>query len=164
MGHLGHLKEEYRALVGRLDAGAVALPEPRDPRAWQGWKEILEILYTPEDAALAARLPVAPTGLGALAKRLGVSEDELRPRLEAMCDRGLVLDLVSPRTGKAKYLLSPPVVGFFEWMLHDRGRTMRRLAGRVLLRGRTVPSRPGGRRPGWSFVADVAAIGAIIAP
>ncbi len=117
MGHLGHLKEEYRALVGRLEAGPVSLPEPRDPRAWEGWKEILEILYTPEEAALAAQLPVVLTKLDALAKRLGIPEPDLRPRLEAMCDKGLVLDLVSPRTGRTKYLLSPPVVGFFEFSL-----------------------------------------------
>ena len=29
MGHLGHLKQEYRALVRRLAAREVALPEPR---------------------------------------------------------------------------------------------------------------------------------------
>ena len=48
MGHLGHLKQEYRDLVRRLDAGIVGLPEPEDPAAWVGWKEILEILYTAE--------------------------------------------------------------------------------------------------------------------
>ncbi|MBC8327185.1 MAG: hypothetical protein H8E31_00385, partial [Planctomycetes bacterium] len=41
MGHLGHLKEEYQDLVQRLDAGQVGLPEPSDPVAWQGWKELL---------------------------------------------------------------------------------------------------------------------------
>ena len=72
MGHLGHLKEEYRDLVRRLEAGPVALPEPEDPRARQGWREILEILYTPEEAAIAARLPVRPaTARGACEARSG---------------------------------------------------------------------------------------------
>jgi Pyruvate/2-oxoacid:ferredoxin oxidoreductase delta subunit len=122
MGHLGHVKEEYRALAKRLEAGPVALPEPTDPRAWKGWQEILEILYTPEDAALASKLPVIPTDLDALAAHLGVNAQVLKPRLDAMCDKGLVLDLVHPETGRAKYLLSPPVVGFFEFSLmraHD---------------------------------------------
>jgi Pyruvate/2-oxoacid:ferredoxin oxidoreductase delta subunit len=117
MGHLGRLKEEYRDLVGRLSAGTVALPEPRDPRAWQGWKEILEILYTPEEAELASQLPVRPVGLDRLAKRLGRPEAELKLRLDAMADKGLVMDLVHPRTGRVSYLLSPPVVGFFEYSL-----------------------------------------------
>src|SRR5512136_918133 len=117
MGHLGHLKQEYRDLVARLDTGAVALPEPSDPGAWQGWKDILEILYTPEEAALAARLPWRPTSLEGLSRRLGVPAEELRPRLEAMCDKGVVMDLVHPRSGRRAYLLSPPVVGFFEYSL-----------------------------------------------
>lgn len=122
MGHLGHLKQEYRSLIKRLEKGQVALPEPRDPRAWHGWKEILEILYTPEEAELASRLPTRPTSLGQLARRLGMTAEELAPRLDAMCDRGLVMDLVNPRTGRARYFLSPPVVGFFEFSLmrlHD---------------------------------------------
>jgi len=122
MGHLGRLKEEYRDLVNRLDEGTVALPEPTDPRAWDGWREILEILYTPEEAALAARMPIRPVSLAKLARRLGVAEAELEPRLDAMCDKGVVMDLVHPRTGRRSYLLSPPVVGFFEYSLmraHD---------------------------------------------
>ncbi len=117
MGHLGRLKDEYRALVGRLERGPVALPEPADESAWQGWREILEILYTPEEAAIAARMPARPTSLARLSARLGVPEAELGPRLDAMCDRGVVMDLVHPRTGARSYLLSPPVVGFFEYSL-----------------------------------------------
>ncbi len=117
MGHLGHLKEEYRALVRRLGAGPVALPEPADPRAWQGWREILEILYSPEEAELASRMPVHPMPIGELSVRLGVGEEPLRARLEPMCDKGLILDLVHSRTGETKYLLAPPVVGFFEFSM-----------------------------------------------
>jgi ferredoxin len=122
MGHQGHLKQEYRELVHRLDAGTSAMPEPSDPTAWQGWKEILEILFTPEDAALAARLPVLPASLERIAARTGLRPEVLKPRLDAMADKGLVLDLVSKRTGKVTYLLSPPVVGFFEFSMmraHD---------------------------------------------
>jgi ferredoxin len=52
-----------------------------------------------------------------LAERLGIPEAELGPRLDAMCDKGLAMDLVSPRNGRTSYLLSPPVVGFFEYSL-----------------------------------------------
>ncbi len=117
MGHLGRLKQEYRDLLSRLDRGTMALPEPEDERARQGLQEILEILFTPEEAALASRLPVRPTSLDRLAARLAVGAEELAARLEPMCDRGVVLDLVHPKTGKRTYMLSPPVVGFFEYSL-----------------------------------------------
>jgi NAD-dependent dihydropyrimidine dehydrogenase PreA subunit len=117
MGHLGHLKDEYRELVRRLSAGQVALPEPEDPRAREGFREILEIMYTPEEAALAARLPIAPSDLATISARVGVATDVLLPRLEAMCDKGVVVDLVSRRTGETRYVLSPPVVGFFEFSM-----------------------------------------------
>jgi NAD-dependent dihydropyrimidine dehydrogenase PreA subunit len=42
---------------------------------------------------------------------------ELAPKLAQMCDRGLVMDLVHPRTGKVRYFLAPPVVGFLEFSL-----------------------------------------------
>jgi Pyruvate/2-oxoacid:ferredoxin oxidoreductase delta subunit len=122
MGHLGRLKQEYRDLLSRLDRGTVALPEPDDERARQGLQDVLEILYTPEEAALASRLPVRPTSLEKLAARLGVEAGALQARLEPMCDRGVVMDLVNPRTGKRVYMLSPPIVGFFEYSLmraHD---------------------------------------------
>jgi len=117
MGHLGHLKEQYRELVTRLAASTVALPEPTDERARAGFREILEIMYTPEEAAIAARLPVAPADLRTVAKSLGMAETDLRPKLDAMCDKGVVVDLVSKRTGETRYLLSPPVVGFFEFSM-----------------------------------------------
>lgn len=123
MGHQGHLKEEYRDLVERLGAGPVGLPEPRGERAQSGWREILEILYSPEEAALAARLPVRPASLERIARRLKVKPEALEPRLDAMADKGLVMDLIHPTTGKRSYLLAPPVVGFFEFSLmraHDK--------------------------------------------
>jgi Pyruvate/2-oxoacid:ferredoxin oxidoreductase delta subunit len=122
MGHLGHLKQEYRALVRRLEANQVAYPEPEEPAAWQGWKEALEILYTPEEAALAARLPWRPSSLAQLESRLGIPRAELQARFEPMCEKGVMMDLVHPRTGEVRYLLSPPLVGFIEFTMmraHD---------------------------------------------
>jgi len=117
MGHLGRMKDEYRDLVKRLERGTMALPEPEDARAEQARREILEILFAPEEAALAARLPVRPISLDRLAERLAVPAKELEARLEPMCERGVALDLVNPRSGKRSYMLAPPVVGFFEYSL-----------------------------------------------
>ncbi len=117
VGHLGHLKAQYHDLSQRLDANPVGMPEPSSAEARAGWQEILEIIYTPEEAALAARLPLMPAGLRAIAKRVGLSPEELKPRLETMADKGIVMDLVHPESGKVRYLLSPPVVGFFEFSM-----------------------------------------------
>lgn len=117
MGHVGRMKDEYRALSKRLEAGTISLPEPADEAAQKARQELLELLYTPDEASLASRLPVLPASLRHIAARLGVPEAELKPRLEALCDKGLVFDLVSPRTGRTKYMLSPPVVGFFEFSM-----------------------------------------------
>ena len=122
MGHMSQLKQEYRALMERLDHHAVALPRPEDERALEGWRELLEVMYTPEEAALASRMPMMPTSLGKLARRLDMPEQELADKLEPLCDKGLVMDLVNSRTGETKYLLAPPVVGFFEFSMmraHD---------------------------------------------
>ena len=115
MGPLGHLKTEYQPLLHRLDAGLVGMPEPADEAARHGWQRILEILFTPEEAALAARLPVRPAKLKTVAERVGMAPDALRPLLEPLCDKGLVMDLMNPRTGEVRYLLAPPVIGFFEF-------------------------------------------------
>jgi ferredoxin len=123
MGHLHSLKGEFRDLARRLGAGgAIGFLEPENPEATAAWREILEILFTAEEAALAARMPLKPAPLLELSKRFAIPEHQLRPRLEAMCEKGIVMDLVSPRTQEISYLLSPPVVGFIEFSLmraHD---------------------------------------------
>ncbi|TNF74613.1 MAG: hypothetical protein EP299_07005, partial [Acidobacteria bacterium] len=99
MGHLGHLRSEYQDLIHRLDAGVIGMPEPASEEAELGRRKILEILFSPEDAALAAKMPVRPAKLEVVAKRVGITAEELEPRLDALCDRGIVMDLVHPRTG-----------------------------------------------------------------
>lgn len=62
-------------------------------------------------------MPWAPTCAGRLAARLGEPEDTVRTRLEGLADKGLVFDFTSPRSGKVRYVLAPPVVGFFEFTM-----------------------------------------------
>jgi len=117
VGHLGQLKAEYRALVQRLDASFMPFPAPEDERAFAGFREALEILYRPEDAALAARMPHKPARLEELAARLGLPAAELAPRLEELCERGLVMDLIHPKSGEVRFMLSPPLGGFLEFSM-----------------------------------------------
>ena len=114
IGHITGLGRSHQDLAKRLKRGPVAMVEPQDPAARRAWREILEILFTPDDAALAARLPVVPTTVADLARRTGMDAGVLRTRLDAMAGRGLVLDLRDARSGATTYMLAPPVVGFFE--------------------------------------------------
>jgi ferredoxin len=117
VGHLRQLKAEYRALADRLQVGTCAFPEPADDAAWEGWKAVLTLVFPAEEALLLARMPVVPSPLATLSARFGVPGPELGPRLDALCDRGVLLDLVDPKTGERSYLLAPPVVGFVEFSM-----------------------------------------------
>ncbi|MBI5547700.1 MAG: 4Fe-4S dicluster domain-containing protein [Deltaproteobacteria bacterium] len=117
MGHLGRLKDEYRALASRLGAGTTALPEPDAEAARQARQDLLQLLYTPDEARLASLMPVLPSSLEDVARRASTAPEALTPRLEELCDKGLVIDLVSPTTGKTTYMLAPPVIGFFEFSM-----------------------------------------------
>lgn len=130
MGHGGFEGLEHARLAARLTRGPVALVEPRDPAARRAWREIIEILFTPTDASLAACLPVGPTTPEKLTGRTGLDAATVRRRLDEMAHRGLVLDIVDPRTGEQMYMLAPPVVGFFEFSLMrlDDGLPKARLA------------------------------------
>ncbi len=130
MGHDAFAGPEHARLAARLASGPVAMVEPRDPAARRAWHDIMEILFTRDDAALAACLPVRPTTPEKLTARTGLDAETLRGRLDAMAQRGLVLDLVDRRTGEQTYMLAPPVVGFFEFSLMrlDDGLPKARLA------------------------------------
>jgi NAD-dependent dihydropyrimidine dehydrogenase PreA subunit len=116
MGHASRMTREHMDLADRLQHGTAAMAEPKDPVARRAWQEILEILFSPEEAALAARLPVLPTTLEDIASRTGLDAESLRGRLDTMADKGLVLDLPGPGNGTV-YMLAPPVVGFFEFSM-----------------------------------------------
>jgi len=78
MGHAAGLGRAHQDLAKRLLRGPVAMVEPQDPAARRAWREILETLFSPDDAALAARLPVVPTTLADLARHTGMGEGGLR--------------------------------------------------------------------------------------
>ena len=114
MGHLASQHKAYQDLRDRLDRMPIGMPEG------EGLYDILRLLYTEEEAQLGARMPVKPATIEQLSTRLDMPEARLRPLLDRMADVGTIMDLVSPRTGVVRYLLSPPVVGFFEFSLMKR--------------------------------------------
>jgi len=115
MGHIT-AKMEYEKLRAKVDRYPVGAP------ATETLYEILKTLYTPEEAELASQLPLKFSTLGALSRRLKIPEDQLRSRLEPLCDKGLVMDLTLG--GKRRYVIVPTVVGFFEFSMMRRRENM----------------------------------------
>jgi Fe-S-cluster-containing hydrogenase component 2 len=74
--------------------------------------EILKILYTKDEAALAVKLPFLPMTLDALADRTGIKETKLKPALEKMVKKGIVFEQIGG--DEPMYRLLPTVVGFSE--------------------------------------------------
>jgi len=107
MGHLT-LKQAAR-LTKRLDANPVGAPYS------EVLCEILTILFTPEEADLAVRMPYGFSSLERLSRLLGLPAGELAPRLDRMADKGLVLDLRVKE--KTLWVLSPLIIGFFEFTM-----------------------------------------------
>jgi ferredoxin len=108
MGHIA-IKEEYGRLQRRLEGAAVAAVESAV------LYDILSMLFSPEEASIAARMPYGFASTGRLARMLKIPADDLAPRLTAMAAKGLVFDI--ERKGRSYWFLNPLVIGFFEFTM-----------------------------------------------
>jgi Pyruvate/2-oxoacid:ferredoxin oxidoreductase delta subunit len=140
------MDEVYRRLAARLDA----LPHgfPRTPGGVE--LRILQKIFSPEDAALAARLMPMPESVAELARRLRLEAEELGPRLEGMATRGQIL--AARRDGQPVYMLAPFVVGIYEFQL---GRMDAELAALFEEYAPTLVRELGGSRPALARVVPV---------
>ena len=80
-------------------------------------------LFTPEEAALAVKMPFGPTGLEDVAVAAGMEPEAARRMLEGMADKGLVF--INSRAGKDRYNLMALLPGVFEFQFM-RGETRER--------------------------------------
>jgi len=96
----------YRRLQERLDRMPTGAPDS------PVFQRILRLLFTPDEADLAAQMPTLGP-LSGLARRLGRDIEELDPIVTSMARRGLVLDL--EHHGRRYVALAPVVIGFFEF-------------------------------------------------
>lgn len=107
MGHINNQDQAYRNLQKRLTQKVQGAPD--SPTLMK----ILSILFSPEDAELARKLPHNFTSLDTLSKNFHIPKDELNTKLTDMAKRGLVLDVEN--NGLRYFTLPPVVVGFFEF-------------------------------------------------
>ena len=106
MGHMHGTEQAYTLLRKRLTQkvqGASDSPT---------LMKILSMLYSPDEADLARRLPHNLTSLDTLSKSLEIPETELRKKLTDMAHRGVVVDI--EHDGQSYYTLPPVVIGLFE--------------------------------------------------
>ncbi len=108
MGHKVNPDKEYQMLRERYDRMVTGAPDSPHMLG------ILKMLFTPEEAQLARRLPAKPMALERLARRTGMAEDALEDKLGAMALRGLVLDFTYK--DRRFFMLPPVVIGFFEFV------------------------------------------------
>ena len=113
----------YKQLALRLDA----LPNGFPPTEDGAELRLLEYLFRPEEAALAAGLRLAFETPAEIAERLGGEPRELRKQLKVMARRGLI------RAGRADtgrglgYGLLPFAVGIYEFQFKNIDAEMARL-------------------------------------
>jgi ferredoxin len=103
------VKESYRKLSERLNR----FPQGAPPT--ELLFRILEVLFTPEEAALVSLLPIKPFNLKAAAHVWHKSEAESRAVLDKLASRGMMLD--TEIDGEQAYVLPPPMAGFFEFSM-----------------------------------------------
>lgn len=106
-------KEAYKSLEKRLNKFPQGAPPSKT------LYQILSLLFTEEEAQLAALLPIRPFSVKKAAKIWQISEYQALKQLELLCAKGVLLDLT--HQGKTTYFLPPPMVGFFEFSLMRTG-------------------------------------------
>jgi len=113
MGHILNSDREYRLLQQRLDRNLTGAPYSPT------FTQILEILFTPEEAKFVRDLPSRPMALEDLSRKLNVPQNALADRLGGMAQRGLILDFEAK--GKRFFALPPLVIGLFEYTFMRTG-------------------------------------------
>jgi Na+-translocating ferredoxin:NAD+ oxidoreductase RNF subunit RnfB len=114
MGHIGDAKEQiYHALAERLNKNPVGVPVN------ETLMQILQRLYSESEAMVGSKFPLIPMTLEKISGITGIEEIELKPILESMANKGLVMDF--PRRDTYYYMLAPMVVGFFEYTFMRTG-------------------------------------------
>lgn len=108
---MGHLvaKDIYGPLGEKIDSFSVRTPQT------EAFHAMLRELYSPDEAELIVQMPFGLSTLGRISRITGRQADELRPILERLCDKGLVVDL--DLGGKYRYMPAPFVIGIFEFTM-----------------------------------------------
>ncbi|WP_243295141.1 4Fe-4S dicluster domain-containing protein [Geothrix mesophila] len=104
----------YERLVARLNR----FPQGAPPS--ERLLQILRLLVSEEEAGLLAQVPIRPFTARRAAAIWKIPEARARKVLEALAGRAMLLDMV--HDGETRYVMPPPMAGFFEFsMMRVRG-------------------------------------------
>lgn len=107
MGHV--TAKSYLDLQKRLDDSTQGAP------ASESLYQILEVLFTEEEAQLTSVLPLKMFGVKEAAKRWKKEEAEAEKILDGLADKAILID--SEKDGVKLYCLAPTMAGFFEFSI-----------------------------------------------
>jgi ferredoxin len=107
------LKKSYQTLSDRLSL----FPQGAPPS--ELLFKILEVLFTTDEAALVALLPIKPFNVAAAAKIWKKPVVESQIILEGLASKGMLLDM--EMRGEQIFVLPPPMAGFFEFSMMRLG-------------------------------------------
>jgi len=121
----------YRRLVDRLEAFPQGAP-PSDLLY-----RILELLFSEREAALVAQLPIRPFTAARAARIWRLPEPQTRAVLDELAGRAILLDY--EHDGVRRWVLPPPMAGFFEFsMMRLRGDVDQKLLAELFQQYITV--------------------------
>ena len=109
MAHTLQNQRAYRQLRQQMDHAPTGVPD--SPAIMQ----VLRMLFSPQEADFARRIPTQPISLTALSRELGEDRAALEARLSALALRGLVVDV--EQDGERYFALAPVLGGIFEFIM-----------------------------------------------
>jgi ferredoxin len=112
-------KSLLKELCDNLNVRGGSLPALHIPEMF----ELLEELFTEEEAKVACEMPPTATSLQDLSEGLSRPTEDIYPLLESMADKGVVA--TRKKHGVVLYKLLPVVPGFFEFQFMRGGDTDR---------------------------------------
>lgn len=107
-------KESYKNLEERLNR----FPQGAPPS--ETLYKILNVLFSEKEAALVAQLPIKPFTVKTASKIWKMDETSTHRILDTLASRAILLD--TENNGVQRYMLPPPMAGFFEFsIMRTRG-------------------------------------------
>jgi Fe-S-cluster-containing hydrogenase component 2 len=104
-------RREFMDMYERLREALDAHPSTA-PKA-QSIDEILHLLFTPEEAAVAVNMSYKAKNAASIARKAGIEENQATKTLESMADKGIIFS--RNKNGEKLYGLVPLIPGVFEF-------------------------------------------------
>ncbi len=103
----------YKELIDRYNRFPQGAPEA------ESLYEILKLMFTHEEASLVSLLPIKPFSVKDASRIWGKSEGDAFDILNGLAEKALLLDMNDAK--EQKYVVPPPMIGFFEFALMRTG-------------------------------------------